>query len=268
MQSETNWVSKVREILEKLYPNNWDMKKMTEDDIMNGSNYIFYVKYPIINISNEKGMTHVIRDFYLKLVFSHDGRLQKDLLGGTRGILTQAEKQSVYAHSHISTTAANGQWGGFCFGSGPVGVDATELYRSGFSEIKFEMFMYAFNIYLEWESLEGGPYARIGDIKKRKNIINIYSDKLERYFKIFISKYNKVNFTIINSPARITIDHLDSDFMDQVVPLVSEAHLVYRTTEGEFFAKGSNKSYRDYDMNFEFKGENIKQKVIDDETEE
>ncbi len=268
MQSATNWVSKVQEILEKLHPDNWDMKKMTEDDIMDDSNYIFYIKYPIINISNSKGMTHVIKDFYLKLEFSPNGYLQKDQLSGTRGILSQAEKQSGYAHSHLSTTATTGHWGGFCWGDGPIGVDAYELQTTGFDEIKFEMLMYAFSTYLEWESLEGGPYAKIQNIRRRTSIGTIYNHTLQIYFKRFISKYEKVNFTITTSPARIVIDHLDSDFIDQVIPLIDEGNLVYRTTEGQFFAQGPNRNYDDVDIDFEFKGESIKQKVINDEREE
>lgn len=269
MKSVTNWVSKVQEILEKLHPNNWDMKEVTEDDVMNDSNYVFYVKYPIINISNSKGLTHIIKDFYLKLEFASNGNLQKHLLEGTRGILSQAEKQSSYAYSHISSTATTGNWGGFCWGDGPIGVDAYELQVKGFDEIKFEMFIYAFSTYLEWESIEGGPYAKIENIRKRIGIRIIQNRYLQDYFKQFISKYDKVNFTISTSPARIMIDYLDSDFIDQVISLIKdENNLVYRTTDGEFFIQGSNINYDDLDIGFEFKGESIKQKVINDETEQ
>ena len=268
MNSETNWVLTVKAILEKLHPNNWEMKAITEEDVVDESNYVFYVKYPIINISNSKGMTHIIRDFYLKLEFTPNGYLQKDCLEGTRGILTQAEKQSNYAHSHLSTTATTGHWGGFCWGRGPIGIDAYELQIKGFDEIKFEMLMYAFSTYLEWESLEGGPYVRIENVKRRRGISSINDYYSANYFEQFISKYDKVNFTITSSPAKVTIDHLDPDFIDQIIPLLNDEHLVYKTTEGEFFKEGENHNYSDINIGFTFKEEYIQQKIINDEREE
>ena len=266
MLSKKSWDSEVREALEFMHPGNWDQEPMTEDDILEDRNYTFYVKYPRFIIQNSKGLSHIIRDFYLRLVFRDDGRLST--VNGSRGILTQAEKQSGYAHSHLSSTSTRGKFGSFCFGQGPI-QNTTDRLCAEFDAATFEMLLHGFQTYLEWESIEGRPFKWIENIRRASGLSNVYIDELEDIYNKFVNKYDNIKFLIQTSPAKLKIDPLDIDFIAMVEPLVREEHLVFRNiTTQEFYAQGSNIYYDNIDMEFIFKGEAIYQKVINDNEEQ
>jgi len=260
MNSENNWISDVKRITEECYEGNWDFHESADEY----SYHHLYILFPEFTISNSTGQEHLIRELYLRLSFNNNGILSD--ISATRGTVTQAEIQSNYPHSHIGSNAVRGGWGGFCWGSGPIRRQIESLQRR-FDPLMFEAFILAMDTYLQWESLEGGPYQYMADVKKRMNIRNVDTSVLEDTFKRFINVCTDVNFTVVEG-RKIEIDPTDEDFMASILPLVKEEHLVMRTNDGQFFTEGENQEYDNKDLHFEFKGEKVYLKVIDDDPPE
>jgi hypothetical protein len=264
MSSETNWISKVKEIVEIVYPGNWDFQE-NEESLF----YTLMIFFPEITITNSVDASHVIKEFYVKLKFKKSDGVLYDF-GGTRTLLTQAEVQSNYPHSHCGSAASKGGWGGFCLGSGPIKSQVSILKLKGVSAenyLVFEMFLIGLQAYLEWESLEGGPYQYMSDIRKRQQIENIDNYVLEDTYKRYVNKCEFVNFTIVQN-RKLEIDPADEDFMDGITPLLKEEHIVFRDEKGNFYNDGNPKVFRDIEINGTFKGQKLVRKVIDDESTE
>jgi hypothetical protein len=262
MSSETNWISKAKEIVEIVYPGNWDFQENEESSFCT-----LMIFFPEITITNSVDASHVIKEFYVKLQFIKSNGVLYDF-AGTRTLLTQAEVQSNYAHSHCGSAASKGDWGGFCLGNGPINSQINRLKLHGVSTenyLVFEMFLIGLQAYLEWESLEGGPYHCMSDIHKRKKIENVDDYVLEDTYKKYINACKFVNFTIIQNK-KLEIDPTDEDFMDGITPLIKEEYLVFRDIKGNFYNDGDPKTFKDIKINETFKEQELIRKVIDDES--
>jgi hypothetical protein len=162
----------------------------------------------------------------------------------------------------------HGNWGGFCLGKGPINSQINRLKVHGVSTknyLVFEMFLIGLEAYLEWESLEGGPYQYISNIHKRKKIENVDRYVLEDTYKKYINTCKFVNFTIIQN-RKLEIDPTDEDFMDGITPLIKEEYLVFRDIKGNFYNDGDPEIFKDIKINETFKGQELIRKVIDDES--
>ncbi len=263
MESENNWESKVEAILDIIHPGEWD-KRDNEESI---SSYItYYIYYPEFTIKNSNDQSHKITDFYLRIKFWKERGVLSDV-SGMRTTLSQAEKQSGYPHSHLSSSVVtSGQWGGFCFGRGPISKSINRL-GSEFNEREFEIFMHGFQVFLEWESLEAGPYQYMADVRKKMGLVDVPIDVKEDTYKRLINKCTELNFTIEGN-RNITIPIDDPDLMDQILPLLRNEHTVLRTVRGDFYTTGANLGFDPIKLNFKFKGEQMYQTVYDNETEE
>ena len=262
MNLKKSWKSEVRRILQEVYPDAWD-----EDEEINECS-VFYIHFPHIRITNSNHKEHDIYDLYLRLrLDTSDGSLYD--VQGNRATYNQAEFESDYSHSHLSSTVASiGAWGGFCMGAEEIVQDINELETKPFegNEDLFEAVLFQLEIYLQWESLEGGPYRRISNISRRKNPVHVYTHNINGAYYRFVGKCNNINFNVQIMPPAIIIDPFDENFMDQLLPLVPEEFHVRRdSVTGEFFTDGSTNTYPDQDLGFSFKGEPIIRKVRNDE---
>lgn len=264
MNYDPNLISKVKEILEAHFPDRWDVREGE------GYGLKILVHFPEFYITNSLDQSHKIRDLYLKLEFGRPPGVTLRTYSASRTTLTQAEKQSRYGHSHISKSITEGKWGGFCLGEGPINSQVQSLIRYGISDRDFntfEMFLIGMESYLQWESIEGGPYIYIADIKRRMKIETVPVEHLEDTLKKYINVCNYKGFSIVDKK-RIVIDHNDDDFLKSLLPVVRNEHKVNRDAEGRYYNEGKNIEYPDLSLNETFKGELLIQKVITDESEQ
>jgi len=141
------------------------------------SHYILYkitVHFPKILVKNSIDMEHEITDFYVYFEFGYnkeDKTIQCRATNGIRGTFTIEEFLSGYTFSHLSGSFSN--WGTFCLGSSaisnkynelrlPEKIESVEQVDNFISKV--EIFLHMFNSYLEWESLEGGPYKMLSSL--------------------------------------------------------------------------------------------------------
>ena len=128
MTSNENLISEIERVLQDVFPDKWDCDETSNSDIIK-----FYIHFPHILITNSEDDEHDILDLYVKLEVYHSGRL-KDVYGN-RATYNQAEYESNYSHSHLSTTVArDGSWGGFCMGSEAIVTDIAELQTTSIVE--------------------------------------------------------------------------------------------------------------------------------------
>lgn len=122
-----------------------------------GSDLILH--FPLIHITNSRGNKHDIQDLYIKLSIPTGRYIQ-----GMRMTFPYGDYTSHYAHSHLPSEAARGQWASFCLGStSSFRVLMTNL-SSNPSELNWYFLLLAIPKYLEWESLEGGPHKTMASI--------------------------------------------------------------------------------------------------------
>lgn len=120
-----------------------------------GSHFVLH--YPHIKIQNSLGKEHDIYDLFFKIVVESNNRNNLSLnFYGCRTTLSDGERANNYLHSHLNPSNNRGLYQGFCIGSGHMNE-----YRNITHKDKLISLPIAIDRYLEWESLEGGPYKNM-----------------------------------------------------------------------------------------------------------
>ena len=131
--------------------------------------------FPEIEIKNSKGRSHIIKDFFVRASFSaaRGTNLTINEVEGGRSTLTYAEYSSDYCHSHLSTRLKESRtlsssvyFASFCLGSGSINEILSDINCEGFTEERVQRFLLELYLLVSWESLDGGPYRYIGDIRE------------------------------------------------------------------------------------------------------
>lgn len=151
-----------------------------------GSGYVM-IRFPELTITNSYDNSHVIRELYVKvqMKITSAGALASLTISGARGALSVKENASHYAHSHLPSEAALGQFTTFCLGTSGFRVIFTNLTGNPSEELFF-LFMLSIRPYVEWESLEGGPYRKIAELRSDSSRNRPNYDNLLRGFIKYI----------------------------------------------------------------------------------
>jgi len=168
----------------------------------------FRVLYPEFVISNSKGIEHTIKDLVVLHNFEvENGKLVPSKLRGGRLSRNILEIASNYQQSHLSSLTVDSYkkdpfiCTSFCMGGGTdVSILKAEL-KSDFMEgtvdyNKFELFLYAVDSMVKWESLEGGPYRNIANIPFALNtVVSSYNvDHADNIVKAIINQKIPLDF--------------------------------------------------------------------------
>ena len=147
----------------------WDIQILETNgpDMLMYFNLVLY--YPVVNISNIDGVTRELKDMYVELAMStldNAEHLYKILdFSGLRTTVSIAEYICGYTHSHLSTNQQG--YYSFCTGSAetPISSLLAELrHRDEWTTDTFELFLAQMQLFLEWESADGGPYIYLRDV--------------------------------------------------------------------------------------------------------
>lgn len=261
--------------LRKTYPDEFEI--IPEMSFKTGKFFII-IHFPTINITNMKYEEHVIHDIFVKLTIYTDesvNRLQLCNMSGMRTSYTKKEIIAGYSHSHLSGAVRNsfGPWrefvetdryyslseinnalkfqqyetlfSDFCLGNGGINKIMSVIN----SQNKFQkninnwiLFFRSIKVYLEYESIEGGPYRKIGnigrnngrtgDISSNTNIhsniymgekINSYSQDIliilndlvrDKQIELFLNENNKIEVNYNSNLEPLFYDKFKSCFSD------------------------------------------------------
>lgn len=125
------------------------------------------VYFPKVTVTNELDESEDISDLYVRLYIKPNGKLA-DTFKMLRSSLTLSQASVGYSHSHLPHVS-NSSFAIFkypCLGSGPLCRTISNL-KSEYSEDFWGLFFYELSIYVTVESLHGGPYIKISNIKAR-----------------------------------------------------------------------------------------------------
>ena len=256
------------------------------------------IKFDEINITNSLNHTALLKDMFVKfdIIFNKHGKCKftQPYLYGVRSTMYAYEVYTGYIHSHLGVRSRQlPTFNKFCLGSGPISMVLIELSNyDKFKIIKFEGFLYQLKNYLSWESIEGGPYIRISQRKKKENsnlpfhFNTFYNKNLSIFISLFINKYleqfikyTKISF--LNNKKDIAVDILPSDeekligFLKQILKEnnIQERYLfVIKTETGYAAIDSSTASFNSKSLDnkpmFIFKNEPVKFKVIYEEEQD
>jgi len=157
--------------------------------------YHAIVRIPEFTIKNSRGGSVTIRDMFVRIQLAPDGKLAHGGLEGVVTTFTKAQARYGYMHSHLLAVAISRgnhpTFNTFCLGTGQIN-QIIALLRREFNEINFQMFCLHIKNFLEWESLEGNPYCRFGDVQETVTTIPI-STVASPYF-ILVSEMLRKEF--------------------------------------------------------------------------
>jgi hypothetical protein len=140
------------------------------------------IYFPEIIITNSKNLFNKVDDLYIRFKLNQFD-IESCWLGvafeGTRTKLTLRDFQSNYTHSHLHGSSRY-KFSNFCLGSSDFNLILQEI-MSAPTKYNWELLLMSLENYLKWESLEGGPYCKIEDIKYRNSHIEYESILNELY---------------------------------------------------------------------------------------
>ncbi len=231
---------------------------------------------PEIEIKNSLEMSHIMRECYIKftLVFANN-KIEVRNLQFYRANFTPSEVDVDYLFSHTNTSPGE-VVRDFCFG----GSELKEYMRGKIfyvNDLKYVIYLILH--YFSWESLEGVPYRRIGNILPYKiEPINNFPLIDGEDFKILLK-------SLIDNPIDLSIDFndfysdlssdlsVDEEFRnklgERIQELFGEKYMTDKLgeKEGKLISKTKETVKLIYNKTFKFKNQEIKPIIEESEYE-
>jgi hypothetical protein len=220
-----NKLEKIKEICTDLFGENYEIK---ED---NG--YLLCIYFPEVTTINSKRIQHLHKDIFIYLEFNTVFKLRS--LYAKRSTYSHLEYKSNYCHPHIYPDIDLSNKNMCLGGNTAISVLRQELSIGGALH-KVEAFLYSLIQWIQWESIEGGPYEEGTKSLKYRNLPpgTIRQGTSARYYEEFIQKYNSFPLIFIESDKNQYSIPFNSEFETQCTELVQEQHLCIKTDQGYF----------------------------------
>jgi hypothetical protein len=159
------------------------VNKYYDSSLVDITNDYIMILYPELTIENSHGKKHKIKDLYVKLLLHSNGYIHR--IDGFRGKISTIEFECGYSHSHLSRQLFD-NFKSFCLGEDtPM---SSMMGKFFLDEDEALLFLALLDSYLIWESLEGGPYIRMEEVK------NYTSQNGQGRVRLSIRKKNLNNF--------------------------------------------------------------------------
>lgn len=283
-------------ILSSIYPK----EDFDVSNIKIGSSSVIFadvtIHYPHIEITNTTGITHDIYDLYVRFTFGFDSINSLITLTDTRlARTTFAPKEHIsggnfyiFSHAHIREAPWKMENENFCYGSETPISKLVQKTKSGVALTDLSKLFIAFNEYLKWESLEGGPFYMFGSLadsnykEHEPHLLPHYKDIIELIFTEFLQQVENFRFnfssenTSMSSCIAIKVRDLDEVIQNVAIGLIPTNPLVddlfcYYYNPGIYtrFEKiDSNKEtylreLKNVVSNFSFKGNGVPLRVVE-----
>lgn len=249
------------------------------------------ILYPKLTIRNSKGMSRELLNMVVVLgLESCSDKWLIQEFSGARLTLTMGEYLAGYVHSHLPRIAIFENEKAlksyrFCTGNGHITVSQLE-YGSHNSLENFEAFVLMIQPYLEWESLEGGPYIYMDNTLLTKKIdpdtlsINAYASAhalFQLIWDLISSRFREPNphfmsllewqltsrgYKIV--PTERLLEYYKSKIRSTGYVVIGEGNTLYeyKDSMGEFNTSVASINLRA--PSFRWRGEVIRVKIIDD----
>lgn len=183
------------------------------------------IYFPEVTITNENDNSVVIKKFFAKIRIDVKGLIKGAPLFN-RAEYDAAQYATKYMHSHIQSIDYDGlsNFKNSCLGSGPI-VGTIGRLTLDYDPLVWTLFCLELKLYIETESLSGGPHKRMANISNpRESISNYkqyndysrltprikisYYSTLQRFFT-YILENNKIPFTFTNGAYQIALNFVE-----------------------------------------------------------
>ncbi len=144
------FIQGIKDCTQRVYPDNSEVLTI-------GSKLQVTLYFPEKTVQNDEDLEHTIYDVFLRITFSTNTK-KLTMIQGTRSTRSVLELKKQYVHSHICPTTPC-RFENLCFSSDTdLAINRDEL-RIAYDELKYESVLYMLEDFLEYESLDGGPYS-------------------------------------------------------------------------------------------------------------
>lgn len=225
-----SFINSVIQALESIYPGKYEIQTNYYN------RFIVIIKFDEFTITNSKEQFHVIKNMFVKLLFDEDCKLTS--ISGCRNSFSTIELNAGYMHSHLSsvgifnsTTNRILEFSSFCLGTGAL-KQLEMILSSDFNDVTFRLFLYQLEVYLSWESLEGGPYMKINQLTPdSKRYIYSKNDIDYKTLFAYIDEFLTVNDFSLSIDSYLEIDNNErlESFIKKFLP---KEHLVFISNNG------------------------------------
>lgn len=242
--------SELIDLLNDYFDDNWCFGP---DDHYNEKNVIkLTILFPEVNLTDGR-RHHLIKDLYVCLYVKSNCLLHTSSICGFRGKASQEEVDSRYSHSHLSGNVGDQTW--FCTGSGPINSSLANC-ADEYDIERYDALFANICAFVEWESLSGGPYRKIQNIRSLSGNRELYVNY--SLTDIIIKKLKLDDFDIsIRKDIKVNINE---SFINACVK--AGCPLGYQTTNGHWYETfdHNNDTYT-IETNRYFKGKLVKTEV-------
>lgn len=242
------------------------IKKLTEEVYDSGNIFIssdtrtntFHVNilFDNITITNSQKKLHTIKDLIVRIPIKYD-KAKKTLsvvenIYGTKLTYSYEEYKSNYVHSHLQSANRDVHFSMFCLGASDIAVMNSDL-RLKFSETKYLLFLNMLTTYVNWESLEGGPYRKISEISSRDRayaLTSTYSTFLSKWVSENQIDFN-ISFDVVSKQFKVLRDSKLEGEIKRLVdahPDAKENYYCFRGSEGNEYVKSRTKESIDKEI--------------------
>ena len=215
------------------------------------------IRFPEVIITNSKDLKHEIKDLFVGIQVTNVNIFGVSkgnvTLVGRRGKVSYKEWCSHYSHSHLSSSY--NQWQNFCLGNSDIAMLINELKLS-FDKDMWYMLFYALPNYVNWESLEGGPYKKIENLSEGSR--NIGYEQVKTCLQSFIKHIPKHCFDH-SDKLNLIRNHPD------LIEFYNQHSSIKTLTNNNINLEQIN---REAICSFRFKEETIKLSIYHNETQE
>lgn len=124
------------------------------------------IRFPEVTVTNENNKSINIKDLFARVKVNKDGNLIGTFTLNRTSFPTYQWSRG-YMHSHVPsmTTRHTPSWENPCLGSGPISTTCGTLNHNSSDEI-WDLFIYELSLYVQNESLRGGPYIRLENVMR------------------------------------------------------------------------------------------------------
>lgn len=229
----------------------YEVKKINSDKVE------VYLHFPEITVNNSQKNSHKVRDILIRLTFSFKS-YALTMFQAARYTYTLSEYNSRYMHSHIQYTNPGNFTTSCCHGTTDISNFESQL-RTYYDSDIYELFLGLIGSWLGWESLEGGPYSKIENIKinsdSRIPPENLPQSILENNLYKFLKQFD-FKAKIIDKKDYEYLS-LDEDYVDSLIdeistskcvkdPETSNFYQIPRSSNYEANKTSFNSSFKDY----------------------
>lgn len=181
------------------------------------------LKWDYIKMFNRGNNHHEIKDMYVALPIRRTSFTES--MHGFRGVISFAENVSGYYHSHLWSGSPN--INPFCTGTDGINDLWADISMSNYKDkdfaIQLEGFFHQLRAFVGYESIEGTPYIRFGNISTR-NIGGLSSSSVRSDVNNIRQGLNidDIEFSIDFNSGRIEI--LETEHLHTIMSMYSNNH--------------------------------------------